>query len=129
MSLYIEANITSTDRRGDLAGPTPTELAADLDPTEVPVPDGVELPGDRWVPVWVIEKYAARAANHGTARQLDNGTWFAEVVGLQGVWTDGNTPEEALAGLADQIFDWALSKLQNGATDIPPIDGEDLSGL
>lgn len=102
--------------------------AADPDPIYSKVPEeGVEYPEViAGVPVTWINKYADIAVRHARVTKIDNGVWYADVVGLDGAWGDGDTPEAARASLKEGIVGWAAVKLKVGAP-VPPIDGLDIN--
>lgn len=70
----------------------------------------------------LIEQWATIAQRHARVRQVDD-VYVATVVGLDGAWSDGATPEEALAGLGPVLVDWATLKLEDGDKDVPPMEG------
>ena len=79
------------------------------------------------LPLLLVKLYAEIALRHATSREVDPGVWMATVVGLDGAWGDGDTPEEALEELHDAIMGWVAVKRRVGATDIPPMEGVDLN--
>ena len=58
-----------------------------------------------------------------TAKRLDDRTWFAEVEGLDGVWANEDSLQEAVDALPDVILDWAILKASDGDSDILEIPG------
>lgn len=76
-----------------------------------------------WLPVKVLEQYADIATRHGRVSLLDDETWYADVVFLQGVWGEGTNPDEALADLQESIYEWLVVKLRAGDDDIPAVGG------
>ena len=98
------------------------EKTADSLPLDVPAPKDEKQP-----PRSVDELYAEIATRHAIVREVDPGVWLARVIGLDGAWTDGDTPEEALAALPEAILDWVRVKRAIGASDIPPMEGLDLN--
>jgi len=75
----------------------------------------------------LIAAYAEAAARHGVAREVESGFWVATVVGLDGAWSDGSTPEAALEDLEQVIREWAHVKCRLGAQDMPRIEGISLT--
>lgn len=75
----------------------------------------------------VVEDYVGLAMQHVRVRQLPDGFWIADVVGLDGAWSDGETAEEAIDALPDIIFDWAMLKVADRDGDIPPMGDIDLN--
>lgn len=70
----------------------------------------------------LIRLYAAAARRHARTEDLGDDGWFAEVVGLEGVYGQGETRDEAEAELEVAIVAWVEIKLQHGQP-VPPMDG------
>jgi predicted RNase H-like HicB family nuclease len=79
------------------------------------------------LPLTLVRAYADIACRHARVTETDAGVWFADVVGLEGAWGDGSSPEEAEEELREAIIGWVAVKRRMGATDIPPIEGIDLN--
>jgi predicted RNase H-like HicB family nuclease len=58
--------------------------------------------------------------------KLEDGSYYGEIAGLQGVYADGTNLEACRAELQSALEDWILFGLANGFS-LPPIDGIDLS--
>lgn len=58
----------------------------------------------------------------------DDGTYFGEIPGLQGVWANHRTLEGCRRDLREALSDWIALRLRLGLA-IPPIAGVDLSRL
>ena len=58
----------------------------------------------RPMPIQLIEQYARVAARHATTRQLDDGSWFAEIEGFRGVWASEPSQKQALDVLEGVVF-------------------------
>lgn len=70
----------------------------------------------------LIEQWVSLAVRHARLRRADD-LWVADVVGLDGAWSDGASAEDAVAGLAEVLADWVTLKLNDGDRDIPPMEG------
>ena len=70
----------------------------------------------------LVRLYAERAIRHARVEQLEDGSWFAAIVGLEGAWGEGDSPEEAEADLLEVLCGWVVVKLDRGDT-IPEMDG------
>jgi predicted RNase H-like HicB family nuclease len=79
------------------------------------------------LPLRLVESYADAATRHAVVREVDPGVWVASVVGLEGAWADGDSPEDALRNLPEAIVGWVAVKRRVGASDIPRIEGIDLN--
>jgi len=74
----------------------------------------------------MIVEYLNAALEMAQYKQLDDGSWFAEVTPLQGVWANGSTVEECRRELLEVIEEWILLKTRHGGP-IPPIAGIDIN--
>lgn len=75
----------------------------------------------------LIALWAEIAARHAIVRPSDDPDGLiATVVGIDGAWAFGQTPEDAVAKLHSVLIGWATLKLDDGDTDIPPMEGLDL---
>lgn len=83
----------------------------------------------QWPPAGLINAYVQIAASHARRRRMEDGRWFADVVGLQGAWAEGATADEAFRELPGVIREWALLKIEKGDDDIPSMEGIDLNRL
>lgn len=78
------------------------------------------------LPAGLVQAYAAAAERHAHIREIEPGHWFASVVGLEGVWGDGDSPERASHELGESVLDWVAVRRTRGLP-IPPIDAIDLN--
>ena len=90
-----------------------------------PIDDGPDYV--EGLPLALVETYADIATRHALVKEIDSGHWFASIVGLEGVWGDGDSPDEALVDLRESVVDWIAVKRRVGATDIPTMEGIDLN--
>lgn len=91
-----------------------------------PVLDDSPVSG-QWPPATLIDDYVAIAHRHRRTEQMEDGRWFAEVVGLPGVWADGDTEDQAADELRDVLEGWLRLKIDHGHNDIPSMEGIDLN--
>jgi predicted RNase H-like HicB family nuclease len=59
--------------------------------------------------------------------RMEDGTWFAELPGFQGVWAQGATEAKATAELVDVLVGWMFLKIEDRDGDIPVISGINLN--
>ena len=78
------------------------------------------------LPVSLVKTYAALALRHAVVSEIEPGTWFAAVRGLEGAWGDGDDASEALEELEVAIVGWVAVKRRVGA-EIPQIEGLNLN--
>ncbi len=88
-----------------------------------------DLASGQWPPATLIDAYVRIAHAHRRSEQMEDGRWFAEVVGLEGAWADGDTRDEAEEELLDVLQGWVELKIEAGDDDIPPMEGIDLRGI
>lgn len=78
------------------------------------------------LPIGLVDVYVDRAMSHAYTREIEAGTWFSTVAGLDGAWGDGDTVQEAESELREGLVGWIAVKRRMGQ-DIPPLDGLDLN--
>lgn len=72
----------------------------------------------------LLAQWAGAAVSHAVVRSIDDPAGLvATVVGIDGAWGFGNSPEEALEDLKSVLIDWAALKLADGDDDIPSMEG------
>ena len=74
----------------------------------------------------LLTTYISRALDRATFEQLDDGTFVAEVPGLQGVLANAPTRDACREELAAVVEGWVLFRIANGL-DVPEIDGVTVS--
>lgn len=119
--MYLE------DERLSFPGPANVVESNGFEIDDTRATETVEAPVDV-VPGSLVLSYAELAADHARYEQLEDGSWFADVVGLDGAWAEGDTPTDARSELVRVIEGWVRVKLRHGDDDIPPIEGIDLRG-
>ena len=70
----------------------------------------------------MILEYCEKAIEKAEYKKLEDGTWFAEIPGFQGVWANSNTVEECRKELIEVLEEWLILKLRD-QNPIPEIDG------
>jgi predicted RNase H-like HicB family nuclease len=70
----------------------------------------------------VIVEYIARALRNAVYDKLEDGTFVAEVPGLQGVLATAPTLEACRDQLSEVVEGWVLFRVANGL-DVPALDG------
>jgi len=74
----------------------------------------------------MLTAYITAAMEKATYKLLEDGAYFGEIPGLQGVWADGSTLEECRRTLQEVLEEWLLLKLGDGDA-IPAMGGIDLA--
>ena len=70
----------------------------------------------------MLFEYIQKALRKAEYRLLDNGTWFAEIPGFEGVWANGQTVEECRIELQEVLEEWLVLKIRD-RDPIPEIEG------
>ena len=70
----------------------------------------------------MIQAYLNAALKISHYKQLDDGTWFADIPGFQGVWANALTVEECRRELLEVLEEWLILKIHDGDP-IPVVDG------
>lgn len=70
----------------------------------------------------MILDYVNKSLEKSTYKQLEDGTWFAEISGFEGVWANGPTVEACRRELVEVVEEWLILKLGDNDP-IPPIEG------
>jgi predicted RNase H-like HicB family nuclease len=73
----------------------------------------------------MIFEYIQKALKKAEYKRLDNGTWFAEIPGFQGVWANGKTVEECRYELQEVLEEWLVFKIRD-QDPIPEIEGVEI---
>jgi predicted RNase H-like HicB family nuclease len=74
----------------------------------------------------MLTDYIDAAMSRARYKILDDGTFFGDIRGLQGVWASATTLEECRRELQEVLEDWLIVKLRDGDT-IPRIGRVQLS--
>lgn len=81
------------------------------------------------IPASAIERYLLAALRQANIKRLDDGTWYADIPGLEGVWANHESPLEMLEELQNVLLEWLILKIQDADRDIPVLDEVDLNAL
>ena len=74
----------------------------------------------------MLTQYINAAMQKARYEILEDGTYYGEIPGLQGVYANESTLEATRAELQSALEDWLLFRLVNGFS-IPAIDNIDLT--
>lgn len=58
----------------------------------------------------MLFEYIQKALERAQYKKLDDGTWFAEIPGFQGVWANAHTMEECRHELEEVLEEWVNLK-------------------
>ena len=70
----------------------------------------------------MLFKYIQGALAKAEYKKLEDGTWFAEIPGFDGVWANSHTVEECRKELVEVLEEWLILKLRD--KDLLPIINE-----
>ena len=73
----------------------------------------------------MLFEYIQKALRKAEYKLLDNGTWFAEIPGFEGVWANAQTVEECRIELQEVLEEWLVLKKRD-RDPIPQIEGVSL---
>jgi predicted RNase H-like HicB family nuclease len=73
----------------------------------------------------MLLEYTQKALEKAQYKKLDDGTWFAEIPGFEGVWANANTVEDCRTELLEVLEEWLILKLRDNDP-IPEIEGVSL---
>lgn len=62
----------------------------------------------------MLTAYISAAMNRARYKIIDDGTYFGEVPGLQGLWSNAKTLESCRKELQEVLEDWLIVKLRDG---------------
>lgn len=68
----------------------------------------------------MLTAYINAAMNRARYKIIDDGTYFGEVPGLEGLWANAKTLESCRNELQEILEDWLIVKLRDG-DDIPRV--------
>ena len=74
----------------------------------------------------MLTEYIEHAMRHAHYEIMENGRYWGEVTGLQGVWAAAESLEQCRDSLREVLEDWLLLGLRRGHT-MPLIDNIDLN--
>jgi predicted RNase H-like HicB family nuclease len=73
----------------------------------------------------MLSEYIQKALEKAQYRQLDDGTWFADIPGFEGVWANSRTVEECRHELMEVLEEWIVLKIRD-RDPIPEIEGVEI---
>ncbi len=91
--------------------------------------ESVQLVLTKHIPLQLVERYRRLVMRQADTRKLDDGSYYAEIRGFEGVWADGENIHECLNALNEVLFDWLLLKIEAEDRDIPVVADIDLNVL
>ena len=74
----------------------------------------------------MLTSYIQSALRRAHYEMMENGRFWSEIPGLEGVWGEGETLEECRETLREVLEDWLIVGFRHGHV-IPVLDGIDLN--
>ena len=65
----------------------------------------------------MIIEYCQNAIENANYKKLEDGTWFAEIPGFDGVWANGASVETCRKELIEVLEEWLILKLRDNDPD------------
>ena len=88
-----------------------------------------ELISRKPLPMQLVQRYQKTAMKQAQVKQFDDGSWYASIPALPGVWANQPTVKESIEVLEDVLLHWLLLKIEDEDRDLPVLDGIDLNVL
>ena len=73
----------------------------------------------------MLSEYIQKALGKAQYKLLDDGTWFAQIPGFDGVWANAKTVEECRTELKEVLDEWLVLKIRD-RDQIPQIEGVEI---
>ena len=73
----------------------------------------------------MLIEYIQKALEKAQYKKLDNGTWFAEIPGFEGVWANADHVEKCRHELKEVLEEWLVLKIRDKDL-IPKIEGAEI---
>ena len=70
----------------------------------------------------MLSEYIQKALEIARYKVLEDGTWFSEIPGFEGVWANAATVEECRHELMEVLEEWLVLKIRDQDA-IPEIEG------
>ncbi|MDP2183794.1 MAG: type II toxin-antitoxin system HicB family antitoxin [Actinomycetota bacterium] len=81
------------------------------------------------MPTGLIDRYVLNAVRLADVEAMEDGRFYAEIPGIQGVWADGDSVAEVCEELDAALRTWLDLKIKNQDRDIPKVSEIDLNVL
>ena len=74
----------------------------------------------------MLQTYIQNALKESKYKMLEDGTWFVEIPGFEGVWANGNTVEDCRLELIEVLEEWLILKFKDDDP-VPVVNGIDIN--
>jgi predicted RNase H-like HicB family nuclease len=73
----------------------------------------------------MLSEYIQKALEKAQYRVPNDGTWFAEIPGFDGVWANARTVEECRHELMEVLEEWIVLKIRD-RDPVPEVEGVEI---
>lgn len=70
----------------------------------------------------MLGEYIEKAMQHAQYERLEDGTYFGDIPGFEGLWASGKSREECSRELREVLEEWILLNIADH-TPLPEVDG------
>ncbi len=74
----------------------------------------------------MLVEYIQKAMENAEYKKLEDGSWFANIPGFEGVWANGKTVEECRKEIIEVLEEWLILKIKDKDT-LPVVKGIDIN--
>jgi predicted RNase H-like HicB family nuclease len=74
----------------------------------------------------MLFEYTQKAMERAEYKKLDDGTWFVEIPGFEGVWANATSVEECRRELLEVLEEWLILKIRD-RDPVPELEGISLN--
>ena len=74
----------------------------------------------------MLVEYIQATMEAAEYKKLEDGSWFAEIPGFEGIWADGKAVEECRRELIEVLEEWLILKIKD-KDPIPVVKGIDIN--
>jgi predicted RNase H-like HicB family nuclease len=74
----------------------------------------------------MLSEYIQKALEKAEYKKLEDGTWFAEIPGFDGVWANADSVEECRRELLEVLEEWLILKIRD-RDPVPELEGISLN--
>ena len=73
----------------------------------------------------MITEYISAALKKAEYKRIEDGSWFAEIPGFNGVWANGETVEICRSELSEVLEEWLILKIRD-KDPLPVVNGRQI---
>jgi len=74
----------------------------------------------------MLQEYIQSALENSKYKVLEDGTWFAEIPGFEGVWANSESVENCRQELIEVLEEWLILKFKDGDY-VPVVNNIDIN--